>query len=122
MADYRMHDSRRPDGCYVTFERVEHHDSDATPDEYLFQDPEYREQDEARMTTWRNDEWHFIGVQAMANVEIVRNGTATLYSLTSPGLWAVESDSDAEYLASVFAEECETLKADLLAFGNPIYA
>lgn len=124
MADYRMHDTCRPDGCYVTFERVEHRDNDATPDEYLFQDPEYREQDEARMTAWRNDEWHFIGVQAVARVEVVRGGlgVATSYTLYSPGLWAIESDSDEAYLAEVFAEECETLKGDMLTFGNPTYA
>ena len=46
------------------------YDQDADPREYLFQDPDYREQDEARLKAWRNNEWHFVGIRARATIKI----------------------------------------------------
>jgi hypothetical protein len=118
--EYRNIDTARPDGCYVTFHRIERTDSDADPREYLFQDPDCREADQARLDAWRRGEWHFIGIQAQAAVWIVRHGVGTRYALTSPGLWAVESDSDADYLASVYADERAMLLDDIAAMGAPV--
>lgn len=122
MTEYRMIDTKRPDGCYVTFERITSQDHDSNPNDYLFQDEDYREQDQARLDAWRNDEWSFIGIQAVANIVIVRNGAGAIYTLTSPGLWGTESDSDPEYLDGIYKEECDTLKADIEAMQAPIYA
>lgn len=120
MNEFRMLDTKRPDGCYVRFEQIETPDSDASPNDYLFQDPDYREQDQERLDSWRRGDWYFVGIQARAHVCIVRNGVGTTYELTSPGLWGIESDSDASYLQEVFADECDTLRADLAAMSNPI--
>jgi hypothetical protein len=117
MTEYRMLDTKRPDGCYVTFEQKQTHDEAANPRDYLFQDDDYRAEDQARIEAWRADEWHFVGIQAVAHVLIVRNGTGTSYTLTSPGLWGIESDSGQDYFDEVFEEEKATLLADLTAMG-----
>jgi hypothetical protein len=118
MSKFLRTDTKRADGVYVTFERIELFDETATPDDYLFQDPDYQEQDQARLDAWNRDDWHFIGIQARAHVLLVRNGTGTIYTLESPGLWGIENDSGEEYLAEVFAEECSTLRDDLKALGT----
>ena len=47
----------------IEIEMLSSCDQDADPRDYLFQDPDYREQDQARLEAWRNDEWHFLGVR-----------------------------------------------------------
>jgi hypothetical protein len=118
---YRMTDTSRPDGCYVSFELIEHVDQDASPMDYLFQDPEYKEQDQARYEAWLRDEWHFIGIQARAHVLVVANRVGTMLELVSPGLWGIESDSGEDYLAEVFSEECESLKSAIARMANPTF-
>ena len=46
------------------------YDQVADPLDYLFQDPDYREKDQARLAAWRNDEWHFVGIRARATIKI----------------------------------------------------
>jgi hypothetical protein len=117
MSKFAHRDTSRSNGVYVAFERVEAHDQDADPKDYLFQDGDYRNEDQARLEAWQNEKWHFVGIMARATVEIVRNGVGTLYTLDSPGLWGIESDSGEDYFASIFADECETLRADIEAMG-----
>jgi hypothetical protein len=120
MNQFRHIDTKRANGCYVTFERIEQHDATATPRDYLFQDEDYREQDQARLDAWKNDKWHFIGIQAKAHITLVRNGVATSHELTSGGLWAIESDSDETYLAEVYEEEKAALMDDIRAMSAPV--
>ena len=54
----------------VEIEMVTTHDQVATQLDYLFQDPEYREQDDARLKAWRNDKWHFVGIRAKGTIQI----------------------------------------------------
>ena len=117
MIEYRMFDTSRADGCTVDFERVDSIDRDATPSDYLFQDSDYAEQDTARLAAWQAGEWYFIGIVARATITLIRNGVGTRYMLESAGLWAIESDSSAEYLDEVYREECESLRADMQAIG-----
>lgn len=121
MTEFRHVDTKRPNGFYVQFARIVSHDGDASPHDYLFQDADYREQDQARLDAWNSDEWHFIGIQAEARCMLVRNGVGTFYEMKSAGLWAIESDSDSEYLLSVFQDEINALKADIEAMSAPIY-
>lgn len=109
---YRHFDTKRPDGCYVTFERIFEHDPDASPDDYDCYDSE-------RKRDWLCGLWSFVGIMARAHVEIVRNGSGTAYTLHSPGLWAVESDSSEDYLDEIYAEERATTLTDLAPL-NPI--
>jgi hypothetical protein len=112
MSEYRNIDTARPDGCYVTFHRIERADTDADPRDY--------DTDQARLDAYQAGEWHFIGIQAQAAIWIVRQGVGTRYTLTSPGLWAIESDSDADYLASIYADERAMLLEDITSMGAPI--
>jgi len=83
-------------------------------DEYP--DPSYLD-DEAgqeRLSAYRNGSWHLIGIQAAATFLIPHGGHFVTQTVTSPGLWGIESDSDESYLDDVYAEECESL-ADMLA-------
>jgi hypothetical protein len=136
MTNHQYHVTKREDGVYVTFERVIMDDHDAgEPDEnndgfWPSLDPEsagYVKPDmfgeemlkaNARMDAWKNDEWRYVCVRAKAVIEVVQDETAVAYEFLSPGLWGVESDSDEEYLKSVFNDECEILKNDLALIGE----
>lgn len=107
----------------VTFERQECHDSDGDTS-YLTQNysdvtPAQREQylaaDRERLEAYRRGDWHFLGIRARAHIAITRDRYTTHYTLESPGLWGIESDSGEDYLKSVFAEECDILKGDIEA-------
>lgn len=112
MTQYRNFDTRRKDGVYVRFERVENHDSDASPLDWM----DAKNPDDAkRIEAWRNDEWYFIGIQARATVEIIRNGHGIVHIMTSGGMWAIESDIGDAYLESVFQDECDALRGDIAA-------
>jgi hypothetical protein len=87
-------------------------DQDASPLDYLFQDPDYRTQDQARLDAWRNGEWHFVGIRARAIVKIPYGINPQCWitsELLSPGLWGIESDSGDEYFQQVYQEEREIL-------------
>jgi hypothetical protein len=118
---YRMFDTKKGDGCYISFERQEMHDDEASPTEYLFQDPDYKAQDEERLAEWRRGNWHFIGIRAVAHISIIRDGHGTMCQLESPGVWAIESDSGEDFLKEVFEDECNVLKDMIGALQNPTY-
>lgn len=70
-------------------------------------------QDKKRLEAYYNNEWHFVGVQAVAEIRI----DGLLQTISSSGLWGIESDSDDEYFDEVFEEEKEQLKDVLLQLG-----
>jgi hypothetical protein len=91
-------------------------DQDASPLDYLFQDPDYRAQDQARLDAWRAGEWHFLGVRARATIKVPHGINLQCWitsELLSPGLWGIESDSGNEYFLQVYQEEREILIAML---------
>lgn len=65
-----------------------------------------------------NGEWYFVGIKAKAVVswKVGTNGDRRLETLTSGGLWGIESDSG-EYLKEVAQEEVADLKSVLETFG-----
>jgi hypothetical protein len=85
----------------------------ADPRDYLFQDPDYREQDEARLKAWRDDEWDFVGIRARATIRIpygtINPDCWITSEVLSPGLWGIESDSGDRYFQEVYREEREIL-------------
>lgn len=88
------------------------YDPDKQPFDYLFQDPDYRAEDEARLTAWRRDEWHFVGIRARAIIKIPYGTNPQCWitsELLSPGLWGIESDSGDEYFQQVYQEECQII-------------
>lgn len=70
-------------------------------------------QDYARFEALNRGDWHFIGVQARAEIVI----GDVIQRITSGGLYGIESDSDAAYVTSVKKEELNGLVEILLAMG-----
>ena len=106
----------------IEIEMTTSFDQDAQPLDYLFQDPAYRQQDEARLKAWRNDEWHFIGIRARAAIKFpfgINPDCWITSELLSPGLWGIESDSGDDYFQQVYQEEREILIAMLASLKTP---
>ena len=96
----------------IEIDMIETYDQDSSPLDYLFQDPDYRRQDEDRLKAWRNGEWHFLGIRVRATIKIPYGINPQCWitaELLSPGLWSIESDSGAEYLQEVYLEERDIL-------------
>lgn len=106
-----------PHTAQIDFEMQIEHDPEAHPKDYLFQDPEYCEQDEARFNAWRKGDWHFVGVRAKATIKFPYGSNPDCWitsELLSPGLWSIESDSGDDFIRQVYDEEREIL-AGMLA-------
>jgi len=85
------------------------HRWDPDPDTSYLEAPEFAD----RYRQYRNGEFGFIGIRAEA--EIVVNGVCQ--TITSGGLWGIESDSDRSYFSEVEQEEIEQLKLILESLG-----
>ena len=94
-----------------SFRRIER--IDEYPDTSWLDDESGRE----RLVAFREGCWHLIGIQASANVLIPLGDHLVTQTVTSPGLFGIESDSDEDYLDQVFDEECANLAAMLIAIG-----
>lgn len=70
-----------------------------------------------RVAAYNRGDWHMIGIRAVATIWIQRDNYRTNYTIESPGLWGIESDSEESYLQSVYKEECSVLQADITAMG-----
>ena len=66
-------------------------------------------QDHLRMCQLIDGEFHFIGVQATAEVTV----GGVCQTLTSGGLWGIESDSEESYFAEIEAEQLSELRGIL---------
>jgi hypothetical protein len=101
----------------IDIEMVIEHDPESRPTDYLFQDPQYRQDDEARLAAWRNDDWHFVVVRAKATLKFPCGANPDCWitsKLFSPGLWGIESDSGDAYFQEVYQEE-RAILIDMLA-------
>ena len=98
---------RRPPAELQTIRVLVEHDPDP--------DASFLDQDEDRKAQFERGEFGFVGVRAVADVVI----EGTVQTLTSGGLWGVESDSGEEYLVSVAVEEYEQLRRVLKTVGVP---
>jgi len=74
----------------------------------------YGKQDLARMEELERGDWHFIGVGAVARVKLRGD---LVQSITSGGLWGIESDSENGHIKEVEQEELSELKRELVAVG-----
>jgi hypothetical protein len=78
---------------------------------------QYARQDRERLARF-GDTWVTEGCQAVARVSYAEsNGSRRLETLSSGGLWGIETDSDRDYLTSVENDELADLKAHLERFG-----
>jgi len=86
-----------------------------TPDEVR----KYVRQDYERMERLNAGDWCYTGIRAEAEIQTgpFLGTIDTIQTITSGGLWGIESDSDRSYLESVQQEELANLKSELLALG-----
>jgi hypothetical protein len=56
---------------------------------------------------YNNDEFHLVGVRAVATIHIPAGSGWIIQTIESPGLWGIESDSGDDYFAELFEEEKE---------------
>ena len=82
-----------------------------------FPDVSYLESEgfQGRRQQYDNGDFSFIGIQAEA--EIIVSGVCQ--TITSGGLWGIESDSTPDYLSEIEQEEIEQLQEILQALGFP---
>jgi hypothetical protein len=83
--------------------------SDCTPDEIRT----YIAQDYQRMERLNAGDWSYIGIRAEAEVTV----DDTVQTVSSGGLWGIESDSDSQYIASVASDELASLRDILHELG-----
>ena len=84
---------------------------DLTPEEVR----KYTRQDYERMERLNAGDWCYIGIRA--EVDVQTSFGSPIQTITSGGLWGIESDSDKAYFAEVAAEELGQLKTELRALG-----
>lgn len=68
-----------------------------------------------RKTAFKKGEFNFVGVRVDAEVLIAE----TVQTLTSPGMWGIESDTTEEELEQLVSEEWGALRAVLKTVGVP---
>lgn len=76
---------------------------------------EYAQQNYKRMTGLNNGDWCFIGIGAEAEVQ--SNAGGSIQTITSGGLWGIESDSESSYFTEIESEQLAELKSELSALG-----
>ena len=74
----------------------------------------YCRQDYERMESLNRGNWFYLGIRADAEVSVQLRRVQTI---TSGGLWGIESDSGRDYLESVEKDELMDLRKELKAFG-----
>ena len=76
---------------------------------------EYCLQDYKRMESYNRQNWCFLGVRAEAEVQAETDGA--IQTLTSGGLWGIESDSEKSYIEDEENNQLAELRGVLKAFG-----
>lgn len=85
---------------------------DCTPEERS----EYNRQDRARLRAYDRGEWYMLGIYAQATIAVpMGQNCACLQTIKSPGLWGIESDSDAAHFDETAADQLDELKEILTA-------
>lgn len=73
---------------------------------------------EARMKAWHDDVWYYLGVIARAHIMVPSGqGSFVTYTLDSPGIWGIESDST-DYIKETFEEEKVELLSHIATMGE----
>lgn len=81
----------------------------------------YVREDYNRMESLNKGDWWYIGIRAEAEIALdtgaESRGALLTQTITSGGLWGIESDSDASYINDTAKEELADLKHQLAALG-----
>jgi hypothetical protein len=85
-------------------------------------DASYLEQTnfEERRAEYDAGYFDFVGVRAVAEIEVPYGQGWIVTTIESPGLWGIDPDSGEDYFAEVFDQERETLVEMLKALGDGI--
>lgn len=75
---------------------------------------QYVQQDYERMESLHRGNWAYIGLRAVAKVQLTGDLTQ---EFSSGGLYGIESDSDKDYIQEVEQEELFQLRKELVAVG-----
>lgn len=94
-----------------TFRRIER--IDEYPDDSWLDNDAGRE----RLHAFRDGTWHLISIQASATLRIPHGRRVVSKTITSPGLWGIESDAGDDYRDRIFADQCVKLAALCEALG-----
>lgn len=114
-------------GEHSDMERNEYRYFNGPVENYKGESPEdirkYILQDYKRMESLNRGDWCFIGIRADAEVwlgsqsESASNYIGPTQTITSGGLWGIESDSDDSYIADEEKDQLSELKDQLRALG-----
>jgi len=98
----------------VAVQAQELNDPDGDPS-YVFDDAENAADrfSQARASGYARGDWHFVGIRAMATLEVA----GTQQHVYSGGLWAIESDSEGSYFDEVGREQVAELREIVQAMG-----
>lgn len=66
------------------------------------------------MEALNNGDWHHVGIVAKA---VIVSANGITQTIRSGGLWGVESDSGADYMAEIERDELAALREELTALG-----
>lgn len=82
----------------------------------------YTREDYNRMESLSRGDWSFVGIRAEAEVistvqESGSNWHGVIQTVSSGGLYGIESDAEDSYLESVERDELDNLKSELVALG-----
>lgn len=81
----------------------------------------YIQEDKDRLEKLYNGYWSFIGIRAFAIVYIpIHNNSFNMQTISSSGLWGIESDSDKDYIESIKHGQIDELKGYLKLFNIDI--
>lgn len=109
-----------PDDCYIDRNSYEYFKPYAGGEKPGTADyRKYAMQDYARMESLNNGNWQYIGIIAKAKILIPSNipESAQYQTISSGGLWGIESDGGKEYLDDIITEELAGLAGQLEALG-----
>ncbi len=110
-----------PPGLHVDCIRIVR-EIDECPDlSYLGDgDPEYADQDAARLRAYGSEWWCYgIYAEALVSYPVGRTDRRVSY-FNSSGLWGIESDSESNYFNEVAREEIDNLRNHLREFAVPV--
>lgn len=75
----------------------------------------YVRQDYKRMESLNAGNWCFIGIRAEADVQTAHG--AVIQTISSGGLWGIESDAGDDHIKETIQDELDSLKTELTALG-----
>jgi hypothetical protein len=79
---------------------------------------EHAQQHYERMLAYERGEWHYVGIQARADIATPCDSNSRLHNdITSGGVWGVESDSGIDHMQELETGQLNELKEALVHLG-----